>query len=731
MFASSPVASSMSDLSRRIRAFLEAGGFAVDEVTSGFLLAIKTSSAQPSSMGLWVVERQSDVTDEKQEAFVSFLRKAKDQQPSLKAHIVRKKGVALSGIRKAFGDTGMQGEVTIQSTIEFVDSAYAQREQSAFGEGGRKFGRIARDQIIALAKNTQRVEQPFFVWRSLYDFSPLRADGPDLLVHLRRDLRELGERPAIRFVIGPAGMGKSILYNQLFSELYEEFIDKKGHDEESSRPISFLPRWVWEERHGGASIEKVADLVKSICSTHGLRPTQERQMASWLLKNGHTIWMMDGLDEFFSGATDFEPFLRELVSAPSQAKILIFMRDAVFSTGAQNFINFFSGYEDKGIQGLVRIYQLAPWSLKECRSLTWLRFENRLPRPAEQDTPSTQAFLHKAVTAELDELLQVPYYCGILIDRYKSNPRDFATNEFDLIEEGFCELLTREEEKLIPADPLYKDWQLFHDRSHLVTLLSFIAYNFCVQRDRALERERQYIGSNLDELRSYIYDEDFDPSATAEQRKHARLSLFQMPLFSSASDGGYIEFAQELMAEYLAGKFVWCSASEDTERFCEYVGKYFFDTSSLFCRYLSSELKKKPNMVAELMRLIRSDAMKMWYRRNIIQLVINAAANRGVLREDTTVLQERNLYGLHFSALDLTDASFRDADLVKCIFDKCALTRADFQGVRLQGTRFDAVSARTVSAASLSGARQFSQVFINDHEVANASDFTSCARALE
>ena len=66
----------------------------------------------------------------------------------------------------------------------------------------------------------KRVPQPYLQ-------EGLEHDGPDLLEVLREDISS-PSAPCIRFILGNAGAGKSVLFKSLFAILYRDFIDNKN-----------------------------------------------------------------------------------------------------------------------------------------------------------------------------------------------------------------------------------------------------------------------------------------------------------------------------------------------------------------------------------------------------------------------------------------------------------------------------------------------------------------------
>jgi hypothetical protein len=90
--------------------------------------------------------------------------------------------------------------------------------------------------IKPLREAVARIPQPF----SLLANNEAEEAGEDLLEHLWNDLR-YSQESKLRIVVGPAGVGKTMLFKALFSRLYEHFLKQKNAQEHFPRPIPFVP----------------------------------------------------------------------------------------------------------------------------------------------------------------------------------------------------------------------------------------------------------------------------------------------------------------------------------------------------------------------------------------------------------------------------------------------------------------------------------------------------------
>ena len=76
---------------------------------------------------------------------------------------------------------------------------------------------------------------------------PIPCD--DLLADLKAKYTSPEDGSNLRIVVGPAGSGKSVFFQSIFSELYQHFINKKNRQETYPRPVPLLPEYL---RHGSS-----------------------------------------------------------------------------------------------------------------------------------------------------------------------------------------------------------------------------------------------------------------------------------------------------------------------------------------------------------------------------------------------------------------------------------------------------------------------------------------------
>jgi hypothetical protein len=290
----------------------------------------------------------------------------------------------------------------IRVPIEFFDTAY-----KLDGAAGARTRASVFANMLAMAEKRRRVAQPFSLRRG-FGAGDVKPGAADLVEHLETALMQRPDKPILRIIDGPAGSGKSVAFEALAANVYAEFMAAKQADVLRPRPIVILP-----EHIRGHSIGYVDDIIDAMTENEAANPVEPEQLR-FLLTEGHSIWMLDGLDEFFAGDNDFFPFLTEQLASPeSRAQIVICTRDSLLSssTALRGFIEHAWA---KGIA--VEIYEMTAWGEAAWRDLAWLELEHG--RRGAQATPLVEGFVSALATSpDLSQLAQLPFYCTVLLEQ--------------------------------------------------------------------------------------------------------------------------------------------------------------------------------------------------------------------------------------------------------------------------------------------------------------------------
>lgn len=498
-------------------------------------------------------------TDNERERLLleSFRREMQSTADAIGYCVVdRKLGLSktfISEAKKALGENG-----GILTPIEFFDLAYR-----VDGIEGKRNRSVMGDLLIK-ADTTRRVTQPFYQQTSLSQEDRIHHDG-DIVDHLHRATQLPG--PKLRILQGSAGGGKTVAFNALVSSLFAEFIAAKRARRESRRPIAFLPHHLRNENIG-----YVDDVIAGVMNTDAAEAVTTKQFR-WLLRNGKSIWLFDGLDEFYAGSEDFLSFLREELTAPdSDAQIVLCTRDSLMNSSAA-LRSFVEERMESGNE--IEIYGVLPWTGDAWHKLAKLESEFRNLGSEDRDLADE---FRKAIETSpiLRELARLPFYCRLLFEIFADH-RSLDVDEFSVIEFLLRRILDREQGKNIFR------WKDFVDVDQLTSMIrqEFSRFGidetaelqprdmlekFFVEEGREILLEvletiahEQYLKINNIDRREEIAVEDVRrlpglSDVRSDIADRLRTTLAQLALFGPGRSAGYIDFTHPILAEYLAAR---------------------------------------------------------------------------------------------------------------------------------------------------------------------------------
>jgi hypothetical protein len=308
---------------------------------------------------------------------------------------------SLEGISRSFTEIATTRRVKIRVPAQFFDAPFRVEDSPEAASAIKAF----RDPDIS-----NFIPQPY-----VQDLDGgASSTNSDLLRDLIDDI-DAATAPCIRFVVGSAGAGKSVLFKNLFGLMYRDFLAKKNRRILSRRPIPFVP----EHLRDTYTIRTVA-LVDSFLRADVAAPVS-RETLEWMVANGCCSWMFDGLDELYSGDPEFFDYLLEKLTRPdSQAQILICARDSLLSSN-DSFVEFLNNFPPR-VETAVKIYRLVDWGLAAKRRYAWIELINRSPRGDERDPPRVTDFLREVnENATARSLSGLPFYCSLLLERFKED----------------------------------------------------------------------------------------------------------------------------------------------------------------------------------------------------------------------------------------------------------------------------------------------------------------------
>jgi len=521
----------------------------------------------------------------------------------------------------------LQNNGGIRTPIEFFDTAYKADSADA------KRAHSLLSDLLVQASETRRVAQPFYIRHGLEPENRERVSS-DLVEHLETAVMDPDQGPKLRIIEGNAGIGKSVAFNALVKELYGEFIEAKRARHGRRRPIVFLPNHLRGERIG-----YVNDVIEAVMSTDVADAVKGEQL-TWLLKNGYSIWMFDGFDEFYAGSNDLFSFIDEALAAPgSKAQFVICTRDSLVSSSTV-LRSFVERHLASGTD--VEIYEVAPWDSESWREVAWLELERG--REGARDSERVLNFVSALESSEnISKLAQLPFYCSALLERFRTEGT-LPVDEFEVIEFLVDQMFDREQGKGVFR------WKDFVDLDRLEAALKdeissrgeFAPTSVDVHElvDQLLNAEGRDIllelvgeiahthrcngsaGAHGESLStedigklSGLVNVPFQLNAEVVSR--LRTVMIQLAFFGPGRKAGSVDFTHQILADYFAARHAVkllkresrsCTYTESEGATSQYhlpafeaamrkaLGTNNIAKNSLFFRYLAREIRRDPQL---------------------------------------------------------------------------------------------------------------------------------------
>jgi hypothetical protein len=631
-------------LQNLVRGYLTSAGFRILEERGQYLIADKLVFGQERDTWIvWTVPQEKD-SGGYEAALRASISTVRPNWPDAKAFVL---APTRAGFSRDFLQTLAESRIKFFIPIWFFDAPFR------FEEAPKAASAIA--DIRAQAASQKRVPQPF------------RVEGSDEHVHLdlldqlRAELAE-SQTATVRVIVGRAGIGKSFLFRALFDRLYGDLLAAKTQQRTAPRPIPLLP-----EHLKPTYALRTEALIENFLRTDVAEPIA-RETFEWLLVNGFATWLLDGLDELYTGDPGFFEYLFDLVApSESRAQITIWCRDSVLTTseGFELFRDVCSGTT------ALKIYRLADWERPSKRQFVWLDIEGRLPRNGDHDSGQVATFLSQIDrNATLRTLTGLPFYCDLLLQQHRTvGLREFA-DDVTLLNHVVDEIVKREVNKGL------LDLKLL-ERNGLDAWLEQIALDYVegqgyagISRDSAMEYGEIVLRAGLDE----------------NVKQHILTSLLQFPLFRAGEKTGFVAFAHDLIAETLAARAYRRVIPRQASEIASRLSRVDLENPTLL-RFIASRLGSAEEQA--LVREIQEGGVGGRGFAVILSLLLIARPERDLVKRVSPTLEGRDLAGLHFDNRDLAAVSFRRSDLSHATFNNCDLRGAQFQGAFLHRTRFD------------------------------------------
>ncbi len=615
--------------------FLLADGFYLKENSDHYMVAEKEyREGLTGTVLIWVIEKIED-----ESSLLLQFSNGKQKFPEAMSYLIVD---SLKGLSSEFRSAAKQTyNIQIRTVAQFFDTPYKQetKYEDPFGgaQSSKKSATIIFQNFKKMDLLTHRVSQPFY-HRSHLDDIDRSSLKDDLFVELFEDMRIFPEKPKLRIIVGSAGAGKSVLFQALFTALYDHFIKAKQSHLMASRPVLFLPEHLQDKEDRINTMDELVDAVIEADVASAAGPG----LFEWLHENGYSSWLFDGLDEFYAESEDFFDWLEDCL-AHGRSQVLICVRDSLL-TSSGKFRDFLKTYMEGDCSADVEIYELAPWDFNSKRALAWLKLDGNLPTEQSQDSRIITAFLERVENSNIKELSSLPYYCDLLLDQFVKGNHKLPENEFDLLEIAFNSLISREEGKLV------FDWDVFMGEETYLKALSLVdehgqsyfedAHNrqmleetlinigreklveflgYLAHRLRCSVKYPSESGLSVDDIKTLgSFYTDLGLSKNVEPRVIA--SLVHFAFFGSGAQKGTVKFTHELLADYIAGKYaaeILLAHSDNADLIGQMVGiREDFD-NSLFARYLRYRICEVPECINLIRQHVANGIVREKYKKNI------------------------------------------------------------------------------------------------------------------
>lgn len=647
-----------------VSTYLEADDYSVTERPYGLLVGVREALGGYETIYVWVPSTRHGIPE--QTLMSEFGAAGKDDPGARKFMLVE----SMEGISTEFrSDANRYFRVQVRTPAQFFDTRFRDEDARDAATSMRRLRDRGRDRLHT------RIQQPYFEYGT-------DSRGDDLLPVLSRSLRDRGRNPKpLNLVIGPGGIGKTYLFEALFATLYDDFQSAKRSLTPSRRPLPLLPGHLPLARD-----YTLNGILDAFLKAEFSRPLSEKTF-SWMLLHGFGTWLIDGLDEVIArdtgGLFDWLLDLMTAPEAPTSPAVLICVRDSVYSANAdfREFVGDLSEY--------TRIYHLEEWSSRQIREFANRRLDDRT-HEFEEVLGQNQV---------LGRLVAVPYYCDLLVSEFDDHRVTSATSEEELLELALERILEREKQKGLLDERFVED-------EDVRDLLELVA---------AQNMSGGYSGVDIDFVREWaqvVTPEDMPP----EDRERVTINVGHLALFAG-SEGGYLRFAQELLEQYLLGRYFVEACDRSRENFVSDLGKARIPPDWLTMRMLANHVRKG-DLVGQLGALAYENLHGHDVAvRNLIQTVALASDEADIFHRFGFAFEQLNLSGIRFAGIDLAGMSLAGCNLTDTEFIGCWLQDAELMGAILRNTRFDEETAGNLEGADVGDLSTFYSIRIGSGEV--------------
>jgi len=588
------------------------------------------------------------------------------------------------GFSQEFRAEAQRYGIFLRVPIQFFDTPFRYEEATQY-----------QSAIKDLRTPPPRIPQPYCILVN----GEAKEKGEDLLETLWNEFR-YPDKPGLRVVVGPAGIGKTWLFRALFSRLYKQFLDQKNRLETFPRPIPLIPAYL---KNAGAI--RVQDLYRSFLEAEVASPIRLPTF-EWLVVNGYATWLFDGLDELYAGDPDFFHNLVDLLTRQgdiNRSHMLVCARESLL-TSCEPFIEFINDYVDYAEDSLIRIYRLEGWESKSKRAFAKLYF----------DPPQDNRFVeYISRTESLKKLSELPYYCDLLGKAFSQGRLNDFIDDFTLLDYAVSEIVEREKSKGIIRP---EDFQ----PNGLSEWLETIASEFFASGFKGVSR------LEIETYAGLILASDLSD----KERQDVITSLVQFPLFSPGIEPGVLAFQHELIAEYLAGRYWFERLSKEPLRAANELEKHPDLINSLIARYIAYRLTQSVSSAQKIIESLESNTPRGKAFTALLQLLLMSSPATDLLTPLRSALEGHNLSYIRFVDRNLDGFTFRNCDLSNTTFRRCSLKNSKFEGARIAGTCFEKLKKRDLESTQFGDLSHFENAFIDGERIDDRRVFAEWVREI-
>ena len=656
------------DLQIQVEEYLKAEGYTLQNTKGGYVAANRPAPGGDKDVVLvWLKKK-----NQSEHALLDKIEDTSSRYRSARCTIL----VPTSGgLSREFRARASELRVKIRVPVQFFDAPF----------------RVESAPNVTSAVASLREIFPEYIPQPYKNHSK-KIEFGDLLADLKNKYITGEHYSNLRIIIGPAGSGKSVFFKSLFTELYTHFLQKKNQQESFPRPVPLLPEYLRDDFSVRTRV-----LIDDFLRTDVAQPVSSNTF-EWMLENGYSMWLFDGLDELYTGDRDFFENILDFLTRPgTKAQFLVCARNSLL-TSNDSFARLLEEFPPEN--NPIEIYELCDWETPSKRALAWRRLEGRIHRK-EHDTKKVSDFLETLRrNPTFVSISRLPYYCSLLLDEYREDKSSVEAfqSEFSLLEHVIRRMVEREMAKGLISQNDFETNGL----------------DEWLQTNGIRNYHNSYKGFSIDDVR-----EDAElvlrSDISEDELRNAITSLEQFPLFTKGLVPGIINFKHELISEYLAAKWLSNKLKEDPVQAAKAMGNKLDFYDSLACRFIVADIAANENVKSRLANIVRTRATVNREFAHLLQILVMIDRENAMYQG--FLFDTCDLRGIVFENIDFRKASFCNTDLTGTRFLSCNLQETKFGNAILSETSFDELKDTALYGADFSQLEHFDSMSFNGRHI--------------